>query len=98
MANKLFSYILQGKEFLRKSDKNEDFFLSTCDKSKYQSLWLRIGEYWFEVPPSAYVLNYKIPGYESYCTLGIISHYNDEVVLGSVFLYNFFTIYDLEKD
>jgi hypothetical protein len=62
------------------------------------SVWLRFEGYWFEIPPSTYVLNMTISGYEGYCPLGLVSYDGgDSVILGNIFLQDYYSIYDMDN-
>ena len=61
------SLILRGKRYLRLGG----IYLIPCDMSLYQSLFLLIDGYWFEIPPETYVLEIEELGG---CILGIIAN------------------------
>lgn len=48
----LMFFILSGKE----SYQVDDYVISSCNLTKYSSIYLRIGETWYEIKPSTYVL------------------------------------------
>jgi hypothetical protein len=53
MYQAVMNYILYNKTSIQ----IELTVLSTCDLTRYPSLFLMLGDTWFEVPPSLYVKN-----------------------------------------
>jgi hypothetical protein len=52
-------------------------YLSSCDPTQYNSLYLMIDSYWVEVNPWTFVLDVTYEGYSNYCMVGI-AVYNDD--------------------
>lgn len=46
------------------------YYYATCNKSAYQSLWLRLEDTWFEIQPRTYILD-KHPTAVNLCRIGI---------------------------
>jgi hypothetical protein len=45
------------------------YYYATCNKSAYQSLWLRLEDTWFEIQPSTFILD-KHPTATNLCRIG----------------------------
>ena len=69
-------------------------YLSSCTKSNYNSLYLKVGNYYLEINPWTFVMDATYSGYESYCIIGILINSDDYWLLGDVFLRNYYTIFD----
>jgi hypothetical protein len=69
-------------------------YLSSCDPTQYNSVYLRIDSYWVEVDPWTFVLDATYEGYPDYCMVGIAIYSDDYWLLGDVFLRNFYAIFD----
>lgn len=68
-----------------------DYYYVYCNGT-YNSLYLLLGETWFEIPPSVYL--FTIPGYEQYCFIGI-THISDSYwLLGDTFLRSYYSVWD----
>jgi hypothetical protein len=79
----------------------DKYVLSSCNASSYQSLYLRLDNHWFEIKPESYILNHTYVDsneLDGLCTIGIITATDQVIILGNVFLRNFYTIFDLEYD
>lgn len=75
----------------------EDYGLafSSCDLSTYYSLYFLMGDYWYEIPPSAFI--FKLSNDE--CVIGFGEFfYEDYFLFGDTFLREFFSIYDEENN
>ena len=46
------------------------YYYATCNKSAYQSLWLRLDDTWFEIQPRTYVMDQN-PTDNRLCRIGI---------------------------
>jgi len=67
-----------------------------CNDKSYKSLNLRIGDHYFEIPKSEYIL--KNTNFNGWCMTGLINNFEDYMLLGDVFLRNFYAIHDYEND
>ncbi|CDW86854.1 plasmepsin 4 [Stylonychia lemnae] len=79
----------------------DKYVIATCNISEYQSIYLRLDNHWFEIKPESYVLNQTVDGQldlKELCTLGIIPSTDQTIILGNVFIRNYYTIFDLEND
>jgi Eukaryotic aspartyl protease len=88
----IISFILRGKKFTS----SNFIFNVPCDKALYESLYLQTFEgYWLELHPD----NYILPDLDNpnQCVLGMVINSKDHFLLGSVFLRNYFQIYDIEN-
>jgi hypothetical protein len=63
---------------------------STCDLSKYESLYLLIDGTYFEIPPASYVRDFGA----KFCAIGLMKNSDHEWLLGDVFLKNFYSVWD----
>ena len=61
----------------------------SCDLSKYQSVYLLMGEIWFEIPPSVYVESGV-----GKCFIQLGSNQADWWLLGDTFLRNYYSVWD----
>ena len=73
------------------------YYYAPCNPASYLSLYLRYNETWFQIQPKTYILD-KHPQQSTLCRIGISQSQTSEVVLGLVFLRNFYTIFDMEGD
>lgn len=64
---------------------------SSCVLSKYESLYLLMGDTWFEVPPSVYVQSTVNP---LSCFIQINFNAGDSWLLGDTFLRSYYMIWD----
>ena len=91
-------YILENKTFYVL----DKYVLSSCNTSDYDSIYIRLDSYWFEIKPESYILNQTyngtIPDYQDLCTIGILPTSDNLITLGTIFLRNYYTIFDLEND
>jgi hypothetical protein len=79
------------------------YVLSSCNASQYLSIHLRLRDYWYEIKPETYLIkvtytpeNRTLAGL---CTIGFLPSSDPNIVsLGSVFLRNYYVIFDLDKD
>ncbi len=96
MYTNIMGDLLQNKTFYIL----DKYVLSTCNTSEYLSIYLRLDNYWFEIKPESFILNLTYdtyPDLKNLCTIGIIPS-TDVIILGNVFLRNYYTIFDLEND
>lgn len=91
-----------------------NYILSDCNASNYQSLYLRFDDFWLEVKPETFLLNKTINTSTSSSTTGsgqsnqnnpysnlctlAIMPSTDNVLLGISFLRNYYVIFDLQND
>ena len=73
------------------------YYYASCKLQSYDSLWLRLEDYWFEIQPKTYVLD-KHPTVTNLCRIGISQSQTSDVILGLDFLHNFYMIFDTEQD
>mmetsp|Transcript_26927 Transcript_26927/g.20143 ORF Transcript_26927/g.20143 Transcript_26927/m.20143 type:complete len:91 (+) Transcript_26927:440-712(+) len=45
-----------------------------CEPELFESLFLSVSEYYFEIPPEAYVLDFRTIEDKTWCTLGFQVH------------------------
>lgn len=101
MYSNIMKYLLYGKTAYQL----DDYVLSSCDVSSYNSIFVRLQDTWFEIRPSTFVLvnaTYQIQStnndIQTYCTIGILAHTFDYVILGAPFMKNYYMIFDVEND
>jgi hypothetical protein len=94
-------FILSGKE----SYQVDDYVISSCNITQYNSIFLRIGETWYEIRPSTYVLQsatYQVQNsnneLKTFCTISIVPSQYDYIILGVPFMKNYYMIFDLDND
>lgn len=59
---------------------------------------IRLDDTWFEIKPKTFILE-KPPGISGdYCPIAISSSGSNDVVLGLVFMRNFYMIFDFDND
>jgi hypothetical protein len=59
---------------------------------------LRLEDFWFEIKPSTFILPKPAGIVGDYCPIGITSSGSNDVVLGLIFLENFYMIFDFTSD
>ena len=100
----VISYLLSGMinstypPFIDK-DPNDGlyYYFATCNTSAYQSLWLRLNDTWCEIQPHTYVMD-QHPTQLSFCRIGISVSYSPQVILGLLFMRNFYMIFNADTD
>ena len=99
MYTTVLEYLLYDKFnqsiYLRDEKEGQYFYFSPCNLSSYQSLWLRFEDMWFEVKPRTYLLE-RHPTQTQLCRIGFAVAPSQELVLGLVFLRNFYLIFDTD--
>jgi len=65
----------------------------SCDLDKYESMFLELGGYYFEIPPSSYVVDWSFYGYK-WCDLGIVAENSDEWLFGDVLFRSYYNVWD----
>lgn len=74
MYKTVMGFLLYGKDTLM----IDQYVLSTCDTTQYESIYLRLNDTWFEIKPSTFIMNATLQNmgsqYSSYCTIGIDPH------------------------
>ena len=97
------NYLIQSQysQNTTKFDKDPNdglyYYFASCNVSEYQSLWLRMDDYWFEVQPNTFVMD-PYPLDHTLCRIGIQPSSSNDVVLGLAFLYNFYMLFDTDQD
>ncbi len=87
----MISQILRGKSF----SKYQDIFVVPCDLSVYETVSLWINGYWFDIPPSAYIL--RVNNYP-YCALGFKINGVKNYILGGTFLRSYYAVFDMDRN
>ena len=80
--------VLKGKRYFIE---NGDRYWGPCDRSKYESLYLLVGDTYFEMPPSSYVTSLQKEGK---CLLVFEESQDKEWHLGTPFLRNYYSVWD----
>lgn len=70
----------------------DGLYTGTCDSTKYESFFLYTNGYFVEVTPETYIIS--IGSTNDECVIGIISSSDYSLLLGDVFLKNFYSIWD----
>mmetsp|Transcript_9166 Transcript_9166/g.6919 ORF Transcript_9166/g.6919 Transcript_9166/m.6919 type:complete len:362 (-) Transcript_9166:54-1139(-) len=71
-----------------------------CNLEKYDSVYLELGGYYFEVPVETYIFDFREGSgfpYNTWCFLGFTLTSSDEWLLGEVFFRNYYTVWDEEN-
>jgi pepsin A len=87
----ILTIVLKDKTYAESYDSFT--YISTCDRSKYPSIYLYIDGKYFEVSPYTYVLDFDQLS-KGNCTVALSSNYGDYWKLGQPFLRNYYTIFD----
>eukprot|EP00347_Sterkiella_histriomuscorum_P005954 403354623 len=87
----------QTLQFLNSED-GQYLTFATCNASRYPSLWLRLEDAWFEIKPQTFIMEKPATVQGDYCPIGISSSGSNDVVLGLVFLRNYYMIFDFDND
>ena len=83
---------------LQNSDDGQYLTFATCNVAKYPSILLRLEDTWFELKPSTFILEKPTGVSGDYCPIAITSSGSNDVVLGLVFLKNYYMIFDFDND
>jgi hypothetical protein len=84
---KVIKALLRGLDSFR--NKYGDYY-GPCDTSLYPSLYIMMGDTWFEIPPSVFVESSEY----YYCFIEIGASSDDLWLLGDTFLMNYYSVWD----
>lgn len=92
---KFMRAVMSGVSYVRakQSDGSYSYF-GDCDSSKYQSVYLQMGDSWMEIPASAYVTATPDTDHNNYCEIQFSPMEDDTWLLGDTFLRNFYSVWD----
>jgi len=91
----LISKILRGKKYANYFGT----YITTCDTSQFESVYIYFNGYWMEIPPSTYIVIMGDDGNgNNICGLGFVPNSSDYWLLGDVFLRNYFVVFDQGND
>jgi Eukaryotic aspartyl protease len=85
---KIMPVIIAGNQYDTDSD---GYYYVYCD-GKFNSLYLLMGDTWFEIPPSVYL--FKIPNYTQFCYIGMGHVSSTYWLLGDTFLRSYYSVWD----
>lgn len=78
-------------------DEESDTYYGDCDLKKYDSVYLAIGDHFYEIPPSKYVYVDDESDYNA-CGINFGQNLDESWLLGDLFMSNYYTIHDDEKN
>jgi len=67
-----------------------------CDKEKYESMFLELGDYFFEIPPSSILRDFSAYGYK-WCDLGFRYEQSDDWLVGDTLFRSYYNVWDEEN-
>ncbi|CDW76293.1 eukaryotic aspartyl protease family protein [Stylonychia lemnae] len=87
-----------GTQQIYNAEDGEFLTYSTCNISAYPSINLRLDDTWFEIKPKTFILEKPATIQGDYCPIGISSSGSNDIILGLVFMRNYYMIFDFDND
>lgn len=102
LANTMINFLLYdkvNKSMILKDDVDgQYYYYATCNYKSYPSIYLRLEDTWFQIQSSTFILESPANVNGDYCRIGISSSLSDDVLLGIVFIKNYYMIFDTDND